>query len=199
MKKVSLFIFVLILKFSPSHSVEKMDDSFLIHYGDSKAPLKVIEYVSFSCPHCVELYKEFPKIKKDFIDTGLIYFTFHLVPRDLTTIQALHCFEILNVKEKQVFLEGLFEYLEDNDNEQEISKVMQEFLVCLKKKAIQLDDQDYIKQSPIMKKAFLFISQEEQISAIPSAEINERLFLNELPNYEFFSEVVKAILGEEKK
>lgn len=45
--------------------------------GDPKAPVTIIEYSSLACPHCAKFHTEtFPKIKKNYIDTGkakLIY------------------------------------------------------------------------------------------------------------------------------
>jgi len=199
MKKSTIFVFSLIFKLSMAFSVVKLDECFLIHYGNSNAPLKVTEYFSFSCPHCLKLFHEFPKIKEEFIDKGLIYFTFHPVPKEITTLMSLHCFKILNDKEKQVFLEAMLEYLENNpDDNLEICRVMQEFLVCLHKPKLPLDDHEYLKESPIMQKSFLFISQDEQINALPTVEVNELLFLKDIPDYAFFSEVVKAVIGEQK-
>jgi Thioredoxin len=180
-------------------AVGKMDDCFLIHYGDPKAPLKVTEYFSFSCPHCVNLFQEFPKIRVDFIDKNLIYFTFHPVPREVTTLRAIMCLEKLSEKEKQVFLEGLFEYLQQNqEGDQKLCQVMQEFLGCLNKDKLPIDDLDYVKKSTVVQKAFLFVSQEESIQALPTAEINGIPFLKEVPSHAFFAQVVQEVLGEQK-
>jgi protein-disulfide isomerase len=41
--------------------------------GKSTAPVTVIEYVSLTCPHCAQFQKElFPRMKKEFIDTGKV-------------------------------------------------------------------------------------------------------------------------------
>jgi hypothetical protein len=198
--KQGIICSILILIFNVIMAVEKMDERFLIQYGDIKAPLKVVEYISFSCPHFIKLFREFPKIKEDFIDKGIIYFTFHPVPKDLTTIRALHCFEMLTEREKQVFLEGLIEYLDQNpmENEENLCQVMQDFLTCLKKEKLKLDDFDYLKKTSLMEKAYLFVTQKEQVNALPTVEMNGLLFLNDLPNYDFFSEAVSTVLGEKR-
>lgn len=39
--------------------------------GDRKAPVKIIEYASLSCPHCAAFHQDvFPMLKKNYIDTG---------------------------------------------------------------------------------------------------------------------------------
>lgn len=180
-------------------AIEPMNEEFLVHYGKPSAPLKVIEYFSFSCPHCVNAFKDFYKIKADFIDQGKIYFTFQAIPKDLTTIRALHCLSILNEQEKQIFLEALFEYLEESeDNADHLCKVMQDFISCFGNKNLVLDDFEALKQTAVMQQVLKFIKQEELVKALPAAEINGFLFPNEFPNYRFFSEAIQATLGDLK-
>jgi protein-disulfide isomerase len=41
--------------------------------GKVTAPVTVIEYVSLTCPHCANFHKDlFPRMKKEFIDTGKV-------------------------------------------------------------------------------------------------------------------------------
>jgi protein-disulfide isomerase len=41
--------------------------------GKPTAPITVIEYVSLTCPHCANFQKNlFPRLKKEFIDTGKV-------------------------------------------------------------------------------------------------------------------------------
>lgn len=43
--------------------------------GKPNAPVTVIEYASLSCPHCANFEKNvFPRVKKEFIDTGKVRF-----------------------------------------------------------------------------------------------------------------------------
>ncbi len=43
--------------------------------GAEDAPVTVIEYASFTCPHCRSFHEEvYPKIKTDFIETGKVRF-----------------------------------------------------------------------------------------------------------------------------
>ena len=44
--------------------------------GNPRAPVKVVEYASLSCPHCARFNETvFPTLKSRYIDTGKVYYT----------------------------------------------------------------------------------------------------------------------------
>jgi len=44
--------------------------------GSPDAPVKIIEYASFTCPHCANFHAAvFQDLKRDYIDTGKVHFT----------------------------------------------------------------------------------------------------------------------------
>lgn len=48
--------------------------------GAEDAPIEVIEYASYTCPHCARFHEDvFGKIKTDYIDTGKVRFTYREV------------------------------------------------------------------------------------------------------------------------
>lgn len=48
--------------------------------GPMDAKVKVVEYASFTCPHCAHFHAEvYPKLKADYIDTGKIRFEYREV------------------------------------------------------------------------------------------------------------------------
>lgn len=56
----------------PGPAPELLDDIVL---GQPDAPLTVIEYASFTCPHCATFAKDtFPTLKSEYIDTGKVKF-----------------------------------------------------------------------------------------------------------------------------
>jgi|GEM_PF-308281 protein-disulfide isomerase len=49
--------------------------------GDPKAPVVLVEYAAPACPHCSHFFVTvFPTMKKEYIDTGKIYYIFRVFP-----------------------------------------------------------------------------------------------------------------------
>jgi protein-disulfide isomerase len=48
--------------------------------GDPAAPVTVVEYASFTCPHCRNFHEtSFERLKADYIDTGKVHFVYREV------------------------------------------------------------------------------------------------------------------------
>ena len=48
--------------------------------GSPDAKVKMVEYLSFTCPHCAHFHAEvFPKLKAEYIDTGKVMIEYHEV------------------------------------------------------------------------------------------------------------------------
>ena len=48
--------------------------------GDEDAPVTMIEYASFTCPHCATFHEEvWPEIKRDYVDAGKVRFEYREV------------------------------------------------------------------------------------------------------------------------
>ena len=57
--------------------------------GDPKAPVRLDEYASLSCPHCADFTKEtFDKIKATYIDTGKVFYTYTDIPLNAPALEA---------------------------------------------------------------------------------------------------------------
>jgi protein-disulfide isomerase len=75
--------------------------------GQADAPVRVVEYFSFSCPHCERFHRElFPWLKRDYIDSGKVVFEARDFPLNyaaLLAAKAAHCggderyFELVDV------------------------------------------------------------------------------------------------------
>ena len=66
-----------------------------IQDGNVDAKISLIVYESLTCGHCADFHKEvYPKLKKDFIDKGLVKIVFKSFPLDLAALNAskiAHC------------------------------------------------------------------------------------------------------------
>lgn len=57
--------------------VVALPDLFL---GEAEAPIEVVEYASFTCPHCATFHANvYPNLKRDYIETGKVKFVFREV------------------------------------------------------------------------------------------------------------------------
>lgn len=76
-----------------SDKVELTDEG--VRMGNPDAAIKIIEYGSYTCPHCAEFNKEaHDAIEKDYVNTGKISFEYRNLVRDPVDITAsliTHC------------------------------------------------------------------------------------------------------------
>ena len=57
--------------------------------GTEEAKIEIIEFASLTCGHCAKFHNEvFPKIKKEFIDTGKVSFIYQDFPLDKFALKA---------------------------------------------------------------------------------------------------------------
>ena len=63
--------------------------------GKKDAKIKLIIYESLTCSHCADFHNEvYPKLKKEFVDTGVINIEFRSFPLDMAALNAsklAHC------------------------------------------------------------------------------------------------------------
>ena len=62
-----------------SDEVAEIDTSSIIEMslGSSDAPVTIVEYASFTCPHCASFHKgTFKQLKEAYIDTGKVHFIY---------------------------------------------------------------------------------------------------------------------------
>ncbi len=84
MKKI-LIIFVL---FYCSISSLYADTERIVS-GNENAKITIIAYESLTCSHCANFHKNvYPKLKKDYIDTGLVRIEFRHFPLDVAALNA---------------------------------------------------------------------------------------------------------------
>lgn len=81
MKKIARFIavaaFILFAGFNANAKTEYKEHIV----GNADAPITLIEYASYTCPHCADFHNDIlPQIKKDFVDTGKVKVIFRDFP-----------------------------------------------------------------------------------------------------------------------
>ena len=92
MNKLVLKILFFLLIFLPVNSEEKVKS---IIDGNLDAKVNIIVFESLTCSHCANFHKDiFPKLKKQYIDKGLVSIEFKSFPLDLAAFNAskiAHC------------------------------------------------------------------------------------------------------------
>ncbi|MBC34406.1 MAG: disulfide bond formation protein DsbA [Rickettsiales bacterium] len=91
-KPILLFILLLLMtNVNTSHSkivdtIEALEEKSL---GNIEAPIKMVEFASMTCGSCAKFHNDvFPSIKKDFIDSGKVFFTYKDFPLDKFALKA---------------------------------------------------------------------------------------------------------------
>ena len=84
MRKIYLLIFIL-----TAIPLNVNADTNRIFSGNENAKITIIAYESLTCSHCADFHKiVYPKLKKDFIDTGLVKLEFRHFPLDIAALNA---------------------------------------------------------------------------------------------------------------
>ena len=77
--------------------------------GDPKAPITVIEYASFTCPHCAHFHTQIlPEIKKKWIDTGKVKLIYRDFPLDQVATKAAQLAECAGNDKYYAVLDMMF-------------------------------------------------------------------------------------------
>ena len=156
-----------------------------ITYGNENAKITIIAYESLTCSHCATFHKEiYPKLKKEYIDTGLVKIEFRHFPLDLAALNAsiiAQCkedqsLEILNslYLDQQAWVKG--------NTIKDINENLKKFL---KKEGFNLDFEKCVNNKEI--EDFVLNDRIEgvktfKVNATPTIIINDKKFEKSL-NY----------------
>ena len=89
MKKIFLALTILFLTFSTKTIADTSSSIQQIYEGNKDAKVTIITYESLTCSHCADFHKNvYPKLKKEFIDTGLVKIEFRHFPLDMAALNA---------------------------------------------------------------------------------------------------------------
>ena len=81
-------IFLILVLFFGSINISNAELKRIVA-GNKDAKITIIAYESLTCSHCAVFHKDiYPKLKKDFIDTGLAKIEFRHFPLDVAAFNA---------------------------------------------------------------------------------------------------------------
>ena len=177
-------------------SLDKLDEKYLIVFGDPKAPVQITQYFSMTCPHCLSLFKkDFKVIKQKYLDTKKASWSFHPVPLDSLTVQVIDCLSKLNPRQKVILLEALLDTLQIQDGPEVVLFLIQEAMKTFSQPIVELDDKEYITKTQAFWDAFNFIKQEDHLEAVPAVEVDGVLYRKEIPDQAFIEKQMQVRLS----
>jgi protein-disulfide isomerase len=151
--------------------------------GEELAEVTIIEYASFTCSHCATFHKDvFPKLKKDFIDTGKVKFVYREVYFDAPGLWAGLLARCTNADKYFGIVDLLYKKQDKwstGSSEEEILKELfsigrqvgipeEKIQQCMKNEKLALN----------MIEAFQKNTKLDAITATPSLVINGKLYKN---------------------
>lgn len=193
MKKIIILVFINCLIFVNNTLSEEV---LKIREGNIDAKIEIIIYESLTCGFCANFHNEvYPKLKKEFIDEGLVSIEFRNFPLDLAALNAsklAHCknngssdFLHTLYKNQETWKKGN-NILEINNNLKKLvddTSVNLDFETCVQNK----DLEDFILEERIEG------TKKYDIQSTPTLIINEKKFDKTL-NYKNLKKYLKKMI-----
>ena len=167
--------------------------------GSSNAKVTVKVFSSLTCPHCANFHTEiFNKLKKDYIDKGLVKFEHHAFPLDLAALNAEVLVRCQTNNEKK------FKLLEEIYNKQKIWAVgsdINKINDLIKKVGARFDlTEDKMNscladgnaQDEILNQR-IEAQKKYKIDSTPTVIVNEKKYTNKV-DYKTFKKIIEKNL-----
>ena len=164
--------------------------------GNENAKITIIAYESLTCSHCADFHKEiYPKLKSEYIDTGLAKIEFRHFPLD---IAALNASKIAQCKEDQSLeiLEILYLNQQDWVKGSTIEEINNNLKKFVEKNGFKVDFEKCINNKEI--EDFILNDRIEgaqnfKINATPTIIINNKKFEKSL-NYKNLKKSLEKLI-----
>jgi len=191
MKKIFI---VLILFFGSMTSVYA--ETKRIVSGNENAKITIIAYESLTCSHCANFHKDvYPKLKKEYIDTGLAKIEFRHFPLDIAALNASKIAQCNNEQSLEI-LESLYlnqQAWKKGGTIDEININLKEFI---KKEGFRVDFEKCINDKEI--ENFVLNDRIEgtknfKVNATPTIIINNKKFEKSL-NYKNLKKSLEKLI-----
>ena len=174
MKKIYLLILIL-----TGITLNVNAETSRIFSGNENAKITIIAYESLTCSHCADFHKiVYPKLKKDFIDTGHVKLEFRHFPLD---IAALNAAKIAQCKKDQSLeiLESLYFNQQDWVKGSTIEEVNNNLKLFVKNQGFNINFEECLNNKVI--EDFILNDRVEgtknfKVNATPTIIINNKKF-----------------------
>lgn len=104
---------------------------YTISFGNPNAPVKIYKFFSFACPSCLMFHKHhFPIIRRQFIDTNQVYWTFVPYVMDIDTLYVMASTSTCNDGERLKIFNIIMENVSSWTDEDNKEKIIQTLKTC---------------------------------------------------------------------
>ena len=191
MKKIYLLILIL-----TGITLNVNAETSRIFSGNENAKITIIAYESLTCSHCADFHKiVYPKLKKDFIDTGHVKLEFRHFPLD---IAALNAAKIAQCKKDQSLeiLESLYFNQQDWVKGSTIEEVNNNLKLFVKNQGFNINFEECLNNKII--EDFILNDRDEgtknfKVNATPTIIINNEKFEKSL-NYKNLKKTLEKLI-----
>ena len=191
MKKIYLLILVL-----TGITLNVNAETNRIFSGNENAKIIIIAYESLTCSHCADFHKiVYPKLKKEFIDTGHVKLEFRHFPLD---IAALNAAKISQCKKDQSLeiLESLYSNQQDWVKGSTIEEVNNNLKIFVKDQGFNINFEECLNNKAI--EDFILNDRVEgtknfKVNATPTIIINNEKFEKSL-NYKNLKKTLEKLI-----
>ena len=192
MKKIFFIFFIFICTSSSTYSKEIKR----IVVGNIDAKISIIAFESMTCSHCADFHKNvFPKLKEEYLDTGLAKIEFRHFPLDLAALNASKVSQCKNDGNSDI-LESLYANQQKwvkGSSIQEANKNLQKFL---KSEGFSIDFDNCINNQEI--EDFVLNDRIDgaknfKVNATPTIIINKEKF-EETLNYKNLKKALEKLI-----
>ena len=184
-----------------SSEINKKNSLYLeMQKGENSAPVVMIEYASLTCSHCAEFYKSvFPKLKKNYIDKGLLRLVHREIYFDRAGLWAALIARCSNNNDKyfgilKILYEDQAKWSRSSDNDtivEELLKISAKSGMSRESAISCLEDE---KKALDLVKEFKSYVKEDEIESTPTFIINGSKYSNR--SFEDIKEIIDQILGK---
>ena len=171
----------------------------ILSLGSSEAKVTVKVFSSLTCPHCANFHiTVFDKLKKDYIDKGLVKFEHHAFPLDLAALNAEIIVRCTSSDEKK------FELLDEMYNQQrawavgsDINKINNSIKKIGSDLSLSEDDMnDCLKSNDVQDNILnqrIEAQKKYKIKSTPTIVVNEKEYTGTV-DYEKFKKIIEKNL-----
>ena len=189
-------IFFILLIFIGISSISYAQEIKRIIVGNLNAKISIIAFESMTCSHCADFHKNvFPKLKEEYLDTGLAKIEFRHFPLDIAAFNASKVSQCKNDGDSEI-LESLYanqhKWVKGNSAE-EANKSIQNFL---KNEGFSVDFESCINNKKI--EDFVLNDRIDgakkfKVNATPTIIINNKKFEKTL-NYKNLKKALEKLI-----